>query len=147
MISENGSFIINGGIIVYIAGTVLWFTQKTGRSIIRLPLIFYGLGFAAMIAGIIFARRILTGKSRLLKFAAIWLCAFGGLTGGASIGNFFSLVLYGVPGEIWTALTVVQPVERALFALGAMFIGAPLLEGLNKISISAGPQMEEENED
>ena len=152
MINKNGSFIVGGGIIVYIIGTVLWFTQETGRTAILLPLVSYTLGFIVMIAGIIFARRIFTGKSRLLKFPAIWLCAFGGLTGGASIGNFFSLVLYDLPGEIWKALAVVQPVERAVFALGAAFIGVPLLEGLNKIGISAGPQpseqsSEEENED
>jgi len=88
----------------------------------------------------------------LLKFPVIWLCAFGGLTGGASVGNFFSLVLYKLPDEVWKALAFIQPVERAIFALGAMFIGLPLLEGLNKIGISAGPQpseqsSEEENED
>jgi len=146
-INKSGSFIVSGGIIVYIIGTVLWFTQETGRNIIILPLVSYGLGFAVMIAGIIFARRVFTGKSRLLKFPLIWLCAFAGLTGGASIGNFFSLLLYNLPGDIWKALAVVQPAERAVFALGAMFIGAPLLEGLNKIGISAGPQQEEENED
>jgi len=147
MINKSGSFIVSGGIIVYITGTVLWFTQETGRKVILLPLVSYGLGFAVMIAGIIFARRIFIGKSRLLKFPAVWLCAFGGLTGGASIGNFFSLVLYDLPNEVWKALAIVQPVERAIFALGAMFIGVPLLEGLNKIGISAGPQPEEENED
>jgi len=145
-ININGSFIVNGGIIVYIIGTVLWFTQETGRTAILLPLVSYTLGFIVMIIGIIFARRIFTGKSRLLKFPAIWLCAFGGLTGGASIGNFFSLVLYDLPGEIWKALAFIQPVERAVFALGAAFIGVPLLEGLNKISISAGPQPEEKEE-
>jgi hypothetical protein len=139
-ISGNGSFIVNGGIIVYIAGTVLWFTQEIGRSVISLPLVFYGLGFLALIAGIIFAPRMFASKSRLLKFPAIWLCAFGGLIGGASIGNFFSLVLYKHPGELWTALTVVQPVERAIFALGTALIGVPLLTGLNKIGIFAGPQ-------
>jgi hypothetical protein len=148
MINKSGSFIVNGGIIVYIIGTVLWFTQETGRSVMRLPLVSYGLGFVVMITGIIFARRIFTGKSRLLKFPAIWLSAFGGLIGGATVGNFFSLILYNLPVEPWMAITFVQPVERAIFALGAMFIGVPLLEGLNKIGISAGPQPEEElNED
>ena len=147
MINKNGSFIVGGGIIVYIIGTVLWFTQETGRKVMLLPLVSYGLGFAVMITGIIFARRVFTNKSRLWKFPAIWLCAFGGLTGGASIGNFFSLLLYDLPGDIWKALAFVQPAERAIFALGAMFIGAPLLEGLNKIGISAGPVPEEENED
>ncbi|MCL2243934.1 MAG: hypothetical protein FWC03_05620 [Treponema sp.] len=139
-ISGNGNFIFNGGIIVYTAGTVLWFTQETGRSVILFPIIFYGLGFIAMTAGILFAGKMFASRSRLLKFPAIWLCAFGGLIGGATIGNFFSLVLYKLPGEIWTALVIVSPIERAIFALGAMLIGVPLLTGLNKIGIFVGPQ-------
>ena len=142
-ISGNGNFIFNGGIIVYIAGTVLWFTQEIGRSIILFPVVYYGLGFTAMIAAILFAGKMFTNPSRILKFPAIWLCAFGGLIGGATVGNFFSLVLYKLPKEIWTALIIVAPIERAVFALGAMLIGAPLLAGLNKIGIFAGPQSAE----
>jgi uncharacterized membrane protein len=142
-INTNGSFIINGGIIVYAAGTVLWFTQEIGRSVIIFPLVFYGLGFAVMITGIIFSARLFSSSKRFLKFPVIWLCAFGGLAGGATIGNFFSLVLYKQPKEIWTALTAIAPVERSLFALAAAFIGVPLLEGLNRIGLSAGPQIDE----
>ena len=144
MISAAGNFVINGGIIVYIIGTILWFTQEIGRSVISIPLVFYGLGFLAMMGGIIFSWRMFTGNKRILKFPAVWLCAFGGLTGGASIGNFFSLVLYEMPAEVWTTLTFIQPVERAVFALGAMLIGVPLLEGLNKIGIYTGPREDEE---
>jgi len=140
IIDKNGNFIVSGGIIVYIIGTVLWFAQETGRKTILLPLVSYSLGFVVMITGIIFAGKMFSSKNRLLKFPAIWLCAFGGLTGGASIGNFFSLLLYDLPGELWKALAFIQPAERALFALGAAFIGVPLLEGLNKIGIHAGPQ-------
>jgi hypothetical protein len=139
-LSAAGNFIFNGGIIVYIIGTMLWFTQDIGRSIIRFPLVFYGLGFLVMLAGITFARRMFTSQRRLWKFPAIWLCAFGGLIGGATIGNFFSLVLYQQPREFWAALVFVAPVERAVFALGAMLAGVPLLEGLNKIGIPVGPQ-------
>jgi len=143
-VSGNGSLIVNGGIIVYIIGTILWFTQEIGRSIVLFPLVYYGLGFLAVITGIIFSGRMFASPVRLLKFPAIWLCAFGGLIGGATVGNFFSLVLYEQPKEIWAALTVISPVERAVFSLGAMFIGVPLFEGLNKIGIFAGPQKEEE---
>ncbi|MCL2210936.1 MAG: hypothetical protein FWB95_03325 [Treponema sp.] len=147
-VSSCGSFIINGGIIIYIIGTILWFTQEIGRSIFLFPLVFYGLGFIVMMIAIIFAGKMFAHKSRTLKFPAIWLCAFSGLTGGATIGNFFSLVLYKQPKEIWFALTFASPVERAIFAAVAMFVGAPLLFGLNKIGIFAGPCADgEENED
>jgi len=142
-VNAAGSFIINGGIIVYITGTILWFTQEIGRSIARLPLVFYGLGFVAMMAGIIFTGRMFAGKKRWLKFPAIWLCAYGGLIGGATVGNFFHLVLYRLPKESWAALTIAAPLERALFAAGAMLVGVPLLEGLNKIGIPVGPRVNE----
>jgi hypothetical protein len=143
-VDKHGSFIINGGIIVYLIGTILWFTQEIGRSIVIFPVIFYGFGFIAMIAGIIFFNRIFAGSKTVLKFPVIWLCSFAGLVGGAVIGNFFSLVLFQQPREFWAALTFIAPVERALFAAGAMIIGVPLLAGLNKIGISAGPQIKNE---
>jgi len=142
-VNKNGSFIFNGGIIVYIIGTILWFTQDIGRSLIRLPLVFYGLGFIAMTAGIIFAGKMFLSKSRILKFPAIWLCAFAGLIGGASIGNFFSLVLFKQPKEIWMLLTITAPIERAVFAFAAALVGVPLLTGLNRIGIFADPPEEE----
>jgi hypothetical protein len=148
-VSSAGNFIINGGIVVYITGTILWFTQEIGRSVIRLPLIFYGLGFVVMIIAVIFSRRMFASKNRWVKFPAIWLCAFSGLVGGATVGNFFSLVLYKQPKEVWAVLAIASPVERAIFASAAMLVGAPLLSGLNKIGIFTGPQNEKEfsNED
>ncbi|MDR3019515.1 MAG: ECF transporter S component [Treponema sp.] len=138
-VSSNGSFIISGGIIVYIIGTILWFTQEIGRSIFFFPLIFYGFGFIVLIAGIIFCGRLFASSRRLLKFPAIWLCSFAGLIGGATIGNFFSLVLYQQPREFWAALVFIAPVERAAFALGAMLVGVPLLEGMSKMGIIVLP--------
>jgi len=143
-ISGNGSFIVNGGIIVYIVGTILWFTQEAGRAVASYPIIYYGLGFLTALAGIIFSGRMFKNKKSFLKFPAIWLCAFGGLVGGATVGNFFSLVLFHQPREFWLGLTVVSPIERTLFALGAMLVGVPLLSALNKIGIYAGPQDNEQ---
>jgi hypothetical protein len=147
-VNGNGSFIVNGGIIVYIAGTILWFTQEIGRSIIRYPLIFYGLGFIALVTGSIFAGKMLSDSSKkILKFPAFWLCAFGGLVGGATVGNFFSLVLYKLPRELWMALTIISPIERAVFSLCAALIGVPLYTGLSKIGIVAGPRQDQDASD
>jgi hypothetical protein len=139
-VDSNGSIIINGGIIVYIIGTILWFTQEIGRSVIRLPLFYYGLGFVVMITAIIFSRRMFESKNQWIKFPAIWLCAFSGLIGGATVGNFFSLVLYKQPKEIWEILKITAPIERAIFASAAMLVGSPLLSGLNKTGIFTGPR-------
>jgi len=144
-ISGSGNFIFNGGIIVYLIGTILWFTQEIGRSVISFPVIFYGFGFAVMFTGFIFIRKLFFNKRQILILPAIWICSFGGLVGGATIGNFLSLVLFKQPKEIWAVLTYIAPMERAVFALAAMLVGAPLITGLNKIGIFAGPQEEEEN--
>jgi hypothetical protein len=145
-INAGGSFVINGGIIVYIIGTILWFTQETGRSVPIFPLVYYGLGFAALIIGGLFAPAMLAGKRKALKFPALWLCAFGGMIGGATVGNFFSLVLYKLPRELWLVLMITAPLERVVFSLGAMLIGAPLLAGLPKTGIFVGPSVEEPDE-
>ncbi|MCL2277596.1 MAG: hypothetical protein FWC21_06825 [Treponema sp.] len=138
-ISADGNFVINGAIIVYIIGAVLWFTQEIGRSVISVPLVVYGIGLAAAVAGVILSPVFFNSQKKVLRLPAIWLCSFAGLIGGASIGNFFSLVLYKVPKEIWTVITVSAPLERAVFAAAAALAGAPLLFGLNKIGVNAGP--------
>jgi len=142
-VNESGNFIINGGIIVYITGAILWFTQETGRSVIIFPAVFYGIGFLAMLLAVIFVPRFFASQKKILLFPAVWLCVFAGLIGGASVGNFFSLILFKQPKEFWTALAVAAPVERAVFASAAMLAGVPLLKGLNRIGISAGPFSED----
>ena len=141
-LNRRGSLVVNGGIIVYVIGTVLWFSQETGRDTVIFPLVFYSAGFAALMVGSIFAGRVLTGKNNARKLPVLWLCAFGGMTGGATIGNFFFMVLYRLPRETWLYLTVAAPLERAVFSLGAALVAAPLLAGLPKIGIFAGPQEE-----
>jgi hypothetical protein len=143
-INQRGALVVNGGIIVYLVGTLLWFSQETGRSLAVFPLVYYGAGFTALVVGSITAGRILAGKKHTLKFLAVWLCAFGGMTGGATIGNFFSLVLYKLPRETWIYLTVAAPIERAIFSLGAALIGVPLLAALPKVGIQVGPQTNEQ---
>jgi len=146
-INSNGSFIINGGIVVYFTGTVLWFTQEIGRSFIFLPIVFYGFGFAVMIIAFIFAKKLFVSNKRFLLFPAIWLCSFGGLVGGAAIGNFFNLVLYKTPRDVWILLMVTSPIERILFALAAAFVGVPLLTGLNKLGIISVPHNDIKDDD
>lgn len=141
-VSGSGSFIINGGIIIYLTGTILWFTQEIGRNAIIYPVVVYGLGFLSLAAGIIFSGKMFASKKKIINFLAFFLCAFGGLIGGATAGNFFSLILIKQPAEIWKVLAIYAPIERAIFALAAMLAGFPLLAGLRKINISAGPPVE-----
>lgn len=62
---------------------------------------------------------------------------------GATVGNFFSLLLYKLPKEIWATLVVLGPVERSIFSLGAVIVGVPLLIGLPKIGVFVGPEVAE----
>ncbi|MDR2402723.1 MAG: ECF transporter S component [Spirochaetaceae bacterium] len=131
-------------LVVYAIGIVLWFSQEIGRSFPLLPVVYYGLGIVAVVIGGIFASRWIAGAKRGLKIPAVWLCAFGGMIGSASIGNFFSLLLYKLPREIWATLVVVSPLERTVFSLGTVIAGVPLLIGLPKIGIFVGPDVAEE---
>ena len=70
-----------------------------------------------------------------MKFPAVWLCAFGGMIGGATVGNFFFLLMFEMPREAWLYLILAAPIERLIFSLGAALIGVPLLSGLQKIGI------------
>jgi len=141
-LNRRGGLVVNGGIIVYLIGTALWFSQEIGRATIIFPLVFYSAGFVALIIGSACAGKVLAGNKQALKLPILWLCAFGGMTGGATIGNFCTLVLYRLPRETWLYLTVAAPIERALFSLVAALIAAPLLAGLPKVGIFAGPQEE-----
>jgi hypothetical protein len=145
-VNKTGHVIINGAVIVYLIGTILWFTQELGRAVMRFPLVLYGAGFIALITGSFLMGRAMSGGSKALKFPALWLTAFSGMVGGASVANFFYLILFNLPRETWLYLTVAAPLERALFSLGAALIGVPLLIGLPKIGIMAGPQSAEDSE-
>jgi len=141
-LNRRGSLVINGGIVVYIIGILLWFSQETGRGMVIFPLVYYSAGCIALIVGGFLAGRILAGKNNALKLPIVWLCSFGGMIGGATIGNFFFLILYQLPRETWLYLTIAAPLERAVFSLGTALVAAPLLAGLPKIGIFVGPQEE-----
>ena len=144
-LNSRGSLVVSGGIIVYLIGTLLWFSQEIGRSLAIYPIVYYGMGFAAFLVASAFAGRVLTGKDTTLKLLLIWLCAFGGMIGGATVGNFFMLILTEHPREFWIPLIVLSPIERAVFSSGTALIGVPLLVGLHKIGIFVGPQLENDD--
>lgn len=146
-LNNRGSFVISGGIIVYLIGTLLWFSQEMGRSVVIFPLVYYSAGFAAYFTGTILSGKIQAGTKTAVRLIVHWLCAFGGMVGGASIGNFFYLILYRMPRETWLGLTVAAPLERVLFSLGTAIVGVPLLAGLHKISIFIGPWIEKDETD
>jgi hypothetical protein len=75
----------------------------------------------------------------------MWAVCFGAIYSGVTLGNLLGLFLYQLPAEMWQAVTVIAPVERAIFAVGATIVGLPLLNVLPKIGIFVGPAAEEDN--
>ena len=76
-----------------------------------------------------------------LQLTAIWICAYAGFMGASlPIGNFFAILLYDLPVEVFKSVFLLAPAQRAVFALIAAIIGLPLLVGLPKIGVFVGPQ-------
>lgn len=123
-------------------GIILWFSSEIGRQVPLFPIVFYGLGIIMAIIGGIFGKNFLTSETFIKKFIGIWFAAFAGFVASASIANYASLTLFKLPATVWMALTVMAPIERTIFALGAAVIGVPLLIGLPKIGIFVGPGAE-----
>lgn len=127
-------------LIVAVGGVGMWLAFPTGREF-PLYLVLYALAALAMIIGGLFARRWLNGKNIGFQFVAIWVTTFGALLGASvPFGNFFAILMYGLPAEVFRPILVVTPVERAIFAAIAAIIGVPLLRGLPKIGVYVGPQ-------
>ena len=137
-INRVGSFVVNGGIIIYLIGIILWFSHETGRNFPIKIIIYYSIGLAALFIGSIFSKKMLPGKFHFLQFLICWLCALGGLVGGATMGNYLALALFKDIG--WDFVLLIAPIERAIFAAGTALIGVPLLAGLNKVGIRLGPK-------
>lgn len=121
-------------------GTLLWFSTAIGRQAPMFPAVFYTLGAVAALLGGYLGSRWLAGPNAALKSVGLWLTAYAGFVGAASIANYFSLVIFKLPPQVWMYLTFVSPAERALFATGSAIIGIPLLLTLPKVGIFAGPQ-------
>lgn len=121
--------------------TVLWLLHPIGRQVPLFPGVFYSLGAVSIVVGGLFARTWLTGESVVRRGLAIWLASFGGFVTAASYANYLGgLVMLSLPPAVWTGLVVISPIERTVFALGAVAVGIPLLHGLPRIGIFVGPE-------
>ncbi len=125
---------------IILVGAILWFTTAIGRQVPLFPAVFYSLGLLAALLGGIAGSRWLEREHAAAKGAGVWLAAYAGFVGAAAIANYFSLVILKLPPQVWTYLTFVSPLERAIFATGSVIIGVPLLTGLPRIGVLVGPQ-------
>jgi len=85
------------------------------------------------------------GKMMLGLFCA----SLAGIVVTQAMGNLWALIFFQLPPAIWFTVLAIAPVERLMFAVGAMIIGTPLLIGLPKIGIQVGPMIyqQEDEED
>lgn len=118
----------------------LWFTHPIGRESWFFALVFYGLGVLAIVVGMFIANRFLKKANFALKAVGVFLACFAGMVFSAAFVNYICLFLYGLTSEVWSFLTFLAPMERAIFSIGAIVVGVPLLIGLPKIGIFIGPR-------
>jgi len=127
---------------VILVGYGLWFLLPIGMEAMIFPLIFYSLGLLAVAIGAFVWRKGGPGaKQAFFRALGVFTAAYAGFVGAASLANFAGTLLYKWPAKMWIGLAFVSPVERAIFSLGAVIIGVPLLIGLPKIGVWVGPPL------
>ncbi len=142
----RGRWYVSGAVILI--GYGLWFLLPIGMEAMLFPLIFYSLGLLAVAIGAFVWRKGGPGATQaFFRAVGVFTAAYAGFVGAASLANFAGTLLYKWPAKMWIGLAFVSPVERAIFSLGAVIIGVPLLIGLPKIGVWVGPQPEAIQED
>lgn len=115
--------------------TGLWFTTEIGRNAVIFPAVFYGLGAIVMIVGGINFKKLFNGNLKC-KSIAIFITSFAGMVTAASFANYFSILLFGTPAEVWNVIAFLSPVERAAFSVISSIIGTPLIIAINHTRFS-----------
>ena len=119
---------------------LIWYIVPGGRAAWATPLL-YLLGYVFILVGWWIGRKEdpLLSKNRTRMSLGIFCCAIAGIIVTQAMGNLWALIFFKLPPAIWFTVLAVAPIERFMFALGAMIIGTPLLIGLVKIGIPVGP--------
>lgn len=127
---------------VGLAFVALWFTHPVGRDSWMFATVFYGSGLLAIVLGFFLCNRWLKKSNFVLKAIAVFIACYAGMVFSAAFVNYVCLYLYGLTNEVWSVLTFVAPLERAIFSAGSLVVGTPLLIGLPKIGVFIGPRDE-----
>jgi uncharacterized membrane protein len=117
-----------------------WYLLPAGRAAWPTPLL-YLLGYIFILVGWWISRKEdpLLSTNRARMSLGIFCCSVAGIVVTQAMGNLWALIFFKLPPAIWYTVLAIAPVERAMFSLGAMIIGVPLLIGLVKIGIPVGP--------
>ncbi|NPV56128.1 MAG: hypothetical protein HPY76_05560 [Anaerolineae bacterium] len=119
-----------------------WYLLPGGRAAWATPLLYF-LGVAFIVIGWFISRKedplLSTNRSRLAL--GLLCCSGAGIVVTQAMGNLWAMIFFQLPPAIWYTVLAIAPIERLLFALGAMIIGTPLMIGLPKIGIPVGPMI------
>lgn len=115
--------------------TFLWFTTEIGRNSAIFPAVFYGLGALIIVIGGINFKKLFN-KNLKCKAVAIFIASFTGMVTAASFANYFSIILFGTPPEVWNVIAFLSPIERAAFSVIAATIGTPIITAINHTKFS-----------
>lgn len=124
-----------------------WFTHPIGQAAPIYAFIFGGYGLVCVIIGIFFAKRFLLSKNVILKAIAVFVCSAAGMIIMSVLSGVVNFYVFATPADVWKMLATLAPIERSMFSAAAMLIGVPLLMGLPKIGVPAGPMAEAEADD
>lgn len=129
--------------------TGAWYLLPGGRAAWATPLLYF-LGLAFILVGWLIGLKEdpLLSNNRGRMALALLCCSGAGIVVTQAMGNLWAMIFFQLPPAIWYTVLAIAPVERFLFALGAMIIGTPLMIGLPKIGIPVGPmiyQVEDES--
>ena len=131
---------------IILLGTVLWFCVPIGQQAPMFAIVFYGFGIVACIPAAFFGNSWIKSNNVLKKTVAVFLSSFIAMVASAALANVAALLVFQIPAETWTVLAFVAPFQRAVFAIGSVIVGVPLLVGLPKIGIFIGPKIDEDVE-
>ncbi len=133
--------------IITLFGSI-WYLFPLGREAWPIPLL-YLLGYIFIFIGWLIGRKEdpLLSPNKARMSLGIFCCAVAGIVVTQAMGNLWALIFFRLPAAIWYTTLVIAPIERSLFAFGAMIIGTPLLIGLVKIGIPVGPIIYQKEED
>ncbi|MBN1538303.1 MAG: ECF transporter S component [Anaerolineales bacterium] len=125
---------------------IVWYFSPLGQSAWFTP-IGYLVGILGALIGWFWGGKWVSSSNRTLMFVGVFLTTLAGMVCSWSAGNFWALLMFALPKEVWAAVLVIAPVQRILFALGAAIIGTPLLVGLPKISVPVGQMIYEKDDE
>ena len=89
------------------------------------------------------SKQLKSKKTNFGKIAALFITFYAAFISGCIVSDAFGIPMYDLTGELYMFLAWMMPLERVIFSLFSTILGVPLMLGLPKIKIYAGPQFDD----